>query len=113
MKEQSPQLTTGLSAVYLRFICGKTAALRSWLLTSVPTLICSINFVHAGHVEEFIQNEKLMVQKPGHTTTGCQQGGARPGSKAGRGEAGWYIDRTACQAKDHVCCLQKHRANMF
>ena len=47
-EEQNPRLTRGLSAVYPqfisavdnRFIRGTTAALRSWLLTSVPTPIC-------------------------------------------------------------------------
>ena len=40
MEEQNPRLTTGLSAVYPRFIRWTTAALRSWLLTNVPTPIC-------------------------------------------------------------------------
>ena len=40
MGEQNPRLTCGLSAIDNRFIRGTTAALRSWLLTNVPTPIC-------------------------------------------------------------------------
>ena len=40
MEEQNPRLTRGSSAVYPRFISGTASALRSWLLTSVPTPIC-------------------------------------------------------------------------
>ena len=39
-EEQNPRLTTGLSPVYQWFITGTKSALRSWLLTSVPTPIC-------------------------------------------------------------------------
>ena len=40
LKEQNVRLTRGLAAVYHRFINGTASALRCWLLTSVPTLIC-------------------------------------------------------------------------
>ena len=40
IEEQNPRLTTGLCAVRNRFIRETTAALRSWLLTSVPTPNC-------------------------------------------------------------------------
>ena len=40
MGEQNPWLTTSSSAVYPRFISGTASALRSWLLTSVPSPIC-------------------------------------------------------------------------
>ena len=40
MREQSKQLTRGLSAVYLRFITGTRSALSSWLLTSGPASFC-------------------------------------------------------------------------
>ena len=40
MREQNHRLTTGLSAVDPRLISGTASALRSWLLTSVPTPIC-------------------------------------------------------------------------
>ena len=40
MREQNHRLPTGLSAVYPRLISGTAIALRSWLLTSVPTPIC-------------------------------------------------------------------------
>ena len=39
-----PRLTTGSSAVYHRFISGTKSALRSWLLTSIPTPICLYKF---------------------------------------------------------------------
>ena len=52
MEEQSPRLTTVLSAVYVR-ICGTTSALRSWLLTKVPTPIVFVNPFLARHVREF------------------------------------------------------------
>ena len=39
-KQQNPRLTSGSSAVYPRLISGTKSALRSWLLTSVPTPIC-------------------------------------------------------------------------
>ena len=37
MREQNHRLTTGLSAVYPRFITGTKSALCFWLLTSGPT----------------------------------------------------------------------------
>ena len=40
MEEQNPRLTTGTSAVYLRFITGTRSALCSWLPTSGTTLFC-------------------------------------------------------------------------
>ena len=40
MEEQNPRLTRGSSAVYPRFINGTRSALRSLLLTGVPTPIC-------------------------------------------------------------------------
>ena len=40
VEEQKPLLTTGLCAVYLLFISGTASALRSWLLTTVPTFFC-------------------------------------------------------------------------
>ena len=40
MEEQNQRLTSGLSAVYPRFIRGTRSALYSWLLTSGLTLFC-------------------------------------------------------------------------
>ena len=81
-----------------RFIRGTAAALRSWLLTNVPTPNCfckffscktcpeiiSVNLFHARHVRK----HDLSSAKPGHITGRSRWGGARRDGEAGREQTG-------------------------
>ena len=68
MEEHNERSTTGLSAVYSLFICGTTAALPSWLLTSGLTPIVSVNLVHARHLREPVEEHNERFHNERFTT---------------------------------------------
>ena len=112
--EQNPQL----NRIHQRSIRGTTAALRSWLLTTVPMPIClckplsckaspgimdlargSFSLVHVpvnayqGSCHMIIHlNNYLSNPKPRYTTGGARRGGTRRGGGAGQERAGWDDD---------------------
>ena len=83
MREQSHRLTTSLSAVDPRLISRTASALRSWLLTRVPTPICLCKpFSHARHVRRYYVY--LSNPKPGHTTNESGRSARRSGRAESR-----------------------------
>lgn len=84
MEEDNQRLTRCLSAV----ITGKTAALRSWLLTNAPTpyCLCKTFLCKAcPGIESLVKSKTLTFHRhlgPGQRTTGRQGSRALPGRNA-------------------------------
>ena len=90
--EERNQRLTAVTAVDKRLISGTASALRSWLLTSVPTPIClckPFSCKACPGTETNPYNRYLSNPKPGHTTGGSGRSARRSGG-AGSG-------RTGCQ----------------